>query len=198
MRTREDRNAAGFAFACDAKASYNPRLHVDGREERLVELLRCHPRRNSDPEPSVLCNHLPPPTETDTQSSQETQDETTGECCIDDVWANSSTGKKTSHNIHTMVVSNSVCVVKFGDERSFLCCAHQSSLFASFFPTSENFRKRVPATNHFTQKKNLGVPTSLILKNNCAERSWELLLPEPFPQLQHLPSGDRVCQCGSE
>ena len=70
VKTRKDRNAAGVAFACDAKASDNLRLHIDGREEICV-----------------LCNHLPASTESNTQSIQETQDETIGECCIDDVWA---------------------------------------------------------------------------------------------------------------
>ena len=78
VSTREDRIAVGVDVAHDAKASDNPRLHIDGLRGEAVRTASLSFANNSDQEPSVHRNFLPAPTATDTQSIQETQEDNWG------------------------------------------------------------------------------------------------------------------------
>ena len=76
--------------------------------------------KKSDLEPFVHCNHLPGPTETNTQTIQQTQGETIVECCIDDVWDQQHDQEEDEpKHIHDMVVSNRACMIEFGNESCF-------------------------------------------------------------------------------
>ena len=130
------RPAASVAFVCDAEASDDPRLHIDGRKGRQVRLLHCHPRKNLTRNHLCFATTCLPQLRQIRNPFKRRKTRQLGNVVLTTFGPNSSPGKKTSHNIFTMVVSNSICVVEFGNERSFLCCPHQSSLFASLFPTA--------------------------------------------------------------
>ena len=103
----------------------------------------------------TYCIHLPTPTETYMESSQKTQDETVGEYCIDDVWDQQhDRNEDEPQNIHDESLEHCMHDWIWKWEIFFMHVL-QSSLFASFFPTSEEFSKRELATNH-SQRKDPG------------------------------------------